>query len=63
MIIYRQFNGGTDWIKVSESECIDKTEGSGFWKPNTVINILSEDGTVFTPYARYTTSEAVMKND
>lgn len=51
--IYRRFRDEETWEKVTESDCIEHTEGSGYWKENTVMEMLKSGQEVFTPHAIY----------
>ena len=42
-----------DWFETTESECLDHTENSGYWKPGTVVNMLWDGIEVQTPTAFY----------
>lgn len=43
----------TDWFETTEAECVNHTEGSGYWKTGTVLKMLAENLTVHTPWAEY----------
>ena len=34
-------------------DCIEHTEGRGYWKPGTVENMLEEGNGIFTPFYIY----------
>ncbi|OGW38987.1 MAG: hypothetical protein A2010_08465 [Nitrospirae bacterium GWD2_57_9] len=42
-----------DWFETTEQECVEHTEGSGFWKKGSVLPMLAEGEQVFTPYAYF----------
>lgn len=50
-----------NWIPVSLDECLDKTEGSGFYKKGTVKDMLKEGHELRTPYAWYKMSSGKEK--
>lgn len=41
------------WHKIKWVKCLDLTEGSGYWKKNTVMKMLMDGLIVFTPFAYY----------
>ena len=54
MKIYKRYKDPDEvWLETSVKECLEHTEGSGFWKPGTVLDMLKQGQTVFTPFAEY----------
>jgi hypothetical protein len=49
----KEENEPTGWFEVSEDECLDKTEGSGYYAPGSVIESLEKGLQVRTPSAFY----------
>ncbi len=39
-------------------DCIEHTEGRGYWKPGTIEKMLEEGNGVFTPFYIYNKAEA-----
>ena len=50
-----------EWFIVSLSDCIEHTEKDGYWKPDTVEQMLKDGNVVFTPFAEYKLGEEIMK--
>jgi hypothetical protein len=46
---------GEDWQPVTVDEILNKTEGSGYWKPGTVLSMLNKGSLVWTPFAEFRT--------
>lgn len=42
-----------NWHEETEADCLNRTEGAGYWKPGTVLNTLKTGQIVFTPFAEY----------
>ena len=53
MEIVRRFRDEEKWERVTLDDCIEHTEGSGYWKKDTVRNMLLAGNEVFTPHAVY----------
>ena len=54
MKILRRYKDDLEyWEEVTMEECLEYTEGRGFWKANTVLEMLKNGQTVQTPYALY----------
>jgi hypothetical protein len=54
MIIEKMYNEkGANWEITTKEECLEHTEGSGYWKKDTVLNMLKNGDIVFTPFASY----------
>jgi protein-arginine kinase activator protein McsA len=52
-VIIRKYKDEDDWIETTIEECIDHTEGNGYWKKDTVKDMLSNGQIVWTPFAYY----------
>ncbi len=46
-------NEEQDWFKTNLKECIEHTEGNGYWKKDTVKNELEKGKIINTPFAEY----------
>ena len=58
MKIYRRFRElNAMWELTTLKECVEHTEGSGYYKPDTVENTLKSDGLVFTPFCEWKTDK------
>jgi hypothetical protein len=63
MNIYKKWNESEEklkaeglpigWFKTTKAECLRHTEENGYYKKGTVLKMLEEDVTVFTPFADY----------
>lgn len=53
MILMRYNEPNAHWEEVSEAECLEHTEGCGYWKKGGVLNLLQKGLTVWTPFAEY----------
>ena len=54
MIIEKRFKEpNAVWKIEDERDCIDRTEGGGYWKEGTVLEMLEKNMIVFTPFAEY----------
>jgi len=42
-----------DWNETTLEECLEHTEGTGYWKPNSVEEILTIGLIVRTPFAEW----------
>ena len=51
MIILSQLKGEDTWEEITLNECLEKTEGAGFWAKGTVQKLLEKDLTVDTPWS------------
>ena len=52
MSILRKYNEpGAQWEEITLDEAIDKLEGAGYWKKNTVKDMLLEGQKLWTPWA------------
>ncbi len=52
-IIQKRLLGQDDWVTISLQQCLQETEGSGYYKKKTVEAYLKEGGAVNTPFAEY----------
>ena len=43
----------TDWFETTDEECIKHTESAGYWRKNTVLNMLANGEVIKTPFAHY----------
>jgi hypothetical protein len=53
MRILKRYADEEDWHETTEEECLEHTEGAGYWLPGTVLNMLNDGLEVFSPFARY----------
>lgn len=53
MQILKRYVDETEWRETTLEECIEHTEGNGYWKQGTVLEMLKDNQTVFTPFAEY----------
>ena len=53
IILKKYKEKGATWEITTERECLEHTEGAGYWRPGTVLSMLREGQEVFTPNARY----------
>jgi hypothetical protein len=54
MKIERRFKDpGEKWEETTLEECIEHTEGSGYWKKDCVKDMLEAGNMVWTPFAEY----------
>jgi hypothetical protein len=53
MKILKRFADEEVWNETTQEECLDRTEGSGYWKPGSVLSMLAEGHVIHTPFARY----------
>ena len=53
MKYYKRYRDEDDWFEITESEILDHTENTGYWKPNTVLKMLNDGLRVHTPFAEY----------
>jgi len=54
MVVLKQYKEPlAPWLEITLKECIQYTEGSEYWKPGTVEEMLKNGQTVFTPSALY----------
>ena len=51
--IMKRYADEETWSETTEDECLDHTEGAGYWKPGTVLEMLAAGDIVRTPCARY----------
>ena len=42
-----------NWIETDLEDIIEHTEGSGFWKPDTVEDMLEQSLIIRTPFCEY----------
>jgi len=47
------------WFETSEKECLEHTEGAGYWKKGSVLQILEDGQQVHTATAYYKKAEEV----
>ena len=52
-ILKRYKDEGEEWKETTEDECVGHTEGNGYWKTGTVLDMLRQGLTVQTPWAEY----------
>lgn len=57
MKILKRFADEEVWNETTQEECLDRTEGSGYWKPGSVLSMLAEGHVIHTPFARYKAAE------
>ena len=53
MKIMKRYVDEDNWIETTQEECLEHTEKSGYWKPGTVLLMLTEGHIVHTPFAIY----------
>ena len=54
MKIYKRYNErGSQWFEVDENDVIEYCEGSGYWKKGTSIDVLKENGNIWTPFSEW----------
>ena len=41
------------WFKTTLNDCLEHTEGAGFWREGTVEQMLREGHEVWNPFAHY----------
>ncbi len=51
MRVLKQFVGEKEWVEITIQEAIDKCEGAGYWKKDTVEGMLMEGHTIRTPWS------------
>ena len=52
MIILRKYNEpDAKWEQITLEEAIERLEGAGYWKKNTVKDMLEEGTQLWTPWA------------
>ena len=61
MKILKCFVDENDWNRTTEAECLEHTEGSGYWASGSVLAMLVKGQEVHTPFARYKVAEQVEK--
>ena len=59
MKILKRYADENTWHETTEDECLEHTERAGYWKDGTVLSMLEEGHTVFTPFARYKKESAI----
>ena len=47
------------WFETTLEECLEHTEGAGYWKPGSVLALLEAGQTVATPWAEYRMLEEI----
>lgn len=59
MIIEKHYKDEPDepWAVTTLAECLEHTEGCGYWKENTVTHMLESGLGVWTPFAEYRTKK------
>jgi hypothetical protein len=57
MKILKCFADEEVWNDTTQKECLDHTEGSGYWASGSVLPLLEEGHVVHTPFARYKAAE------
>ena len=63
MKILKRFEDEEVWNETTQEECLDRTEGSGYWKPGSVLSMLEEGHVIHTPFARYNAAEYTRRNN
>jgi len=53
MKILKRYVDEDIWIESSLKECLERTEGAGYWAPDSVLPILQDEQVVRTPFAWY----------
>jgi len=53
MIIEKMCKDTGEYAPTTLKECLNRTEGSGYWKPDTVKEELEKGNKVFTPFYIY----------
>ena len=53
MKIIKQYKGEDTWEEITLEKAIEYTEGDGYWKKDTVKDMLIDGLTVHTPWAFY----------
>ena len=53
MKILKRYTDETEWEETTKEECVEHTEGSLYWKPDTVLKMLADGQEVHTPFAIY----------
>jgi len=53
MKILKRYVDEDIWIESSLKECLERTEGAGYWAPDSVLSILQDGQVVRTPFAWY----------
>ena len=56
-IIKRYKGSGELWHETTIKDCIEHTEGGGYWKNGTVKEMLKEGVVVYTPFCVYKKKE------
>jgi len=51
-----------DWFETTEEECLEHTEGSGYWKEGVALDVLEQGLEVHTPSAIYKKGEPTGKS-
>jgi hypothetical protein len=51
MKILSQLKGENTWEEITLDECLEKTEGAGFWAKGTVQKLLDDGLAVDTPWS------------
>jgi len=58
MTIYKRYKArDAEWKLTTETECLGHTEGAGYWKKGTVLDMLKNGSTVVTPFVEYKADE------
>ena len=52
-LLRRYKEPNSQWQETTMSECIEHTEGRGYWKEGTVKQLLEDEQIVWTPFATY----------
>ena len=53
MKILKRYTDEETWNETTQEECLDHTEGAGYWKEGTVLEMLTSGEQVWTPWVRY----------
>jgi len=57
VVLKRYKEPDAEWFPTTLAECIEHTEGSGYWGKDTVTYLLSTGNVVWTPFAEYKRGE------
>lgn len=53
MIILKRYVEEEEWKETTLEECLEHTEGAGYWAQGSVLEMLLQGDIVHTPFARY----------
>jgi len=57
LTILSQLKGEDTWEEITLAECLEKTEGAGFWAKGTVEKLLDKGLVVDTPWSSFKKKE------